>query len=349
MTQDLRSAFLPVYQNPYQHLLTNALKSKGVDVIHLTSMPSINWLVENRDHVNILHFHWLSGLYMAKFLTPIRILEFIFRLYIANYLNYHIVWTAHNILPHNKPIKPIHNMIRRFFLMKTDAVISHCTYGKEALIHQFQPSAPIYIIPHGNYLGVHNITMTRESARSSLDIKRDQFVYLMVGNITAYKGIDKFINAFQKVSSNYDIAIIAGRNRAPKLVEKLITIANKDPRIRIYPGFISEGEMQRYLLSADTAVFAFDEILTSGSVILCLTYGLPVVVPAIGCLPELITPEVGILYSQSDPSSLENALTDIRKANISSMSIAAKRISQTLKWDDIALKTKTVYLGCINN
>lgn len=349
MSPRIRIAFMPVYQNPYQRLLTESLKLIGVEVLHFSSMPSIKWLIENRDNVDILHLHWISGLYMTKYFTPFSIIAFTIRLYFANYLKYHIIWTAHNILPHKKPFNAVHIYMRNIVFKNADAVITHCNFGREKLVQVFQPKIPIYVIPHGNYEGVYEITMTKVEARLSLEINKDQFVYLMIGNISEYKGIEKFIKIFQHNASNTDIAVIAGRNRAPDLVSRLKIIAQSDRRIRFFPGYIPEDEMQRYLLSSDVAVFAFNEILTSGTVILCLTYGIPVIAPSLGCLPELITPEAGILYFPDESQSFAQALISIKKSNLKNMSLAAKRITRNLKWEEIAQKTKSVYLDCINS
>ena len=66
--------------------------------------------------------------------------------------------------------------------------------------------------------------------------------------------------------------------------------------------------MQMYLRAADAVVLPYKDVLTSGSAILAMTFGQPVIAPAIGCLPESLGAEGTILYDPSTPDGLERAL-----------------------------------------
>ena len=52
----------------------------------------------------------------------------------------------------------------------------------------------------------------------------------------------------------------------------------------------------------------FRDILTSGSAILALSHGRPVIAPAIGCLPETLPADAAILYDPDAPEALGAAL-----------------------------------------
>ncbi len=102
----LTVALLPVYRNPYQHLLTAALARHDVQVLHLKTMPSAAWLRREQGRVQVLHLHWLYGLYMNRYRTPLTWPRFLARFALARRLGYRIVWTAHNILPHRMLFPP---------------------------------------------------------------------------------------------------------------------------------------------------------------------------------------------------------------------------------------------------
>jgi len=340
--------FLPIYQNPYQHLLTAGLQDLNVDVLPLQQMPSLYWLYKQRQKVDILHMHWLSSLYMWRYLTPLRLVLFLTRFSYAQRLGYKTIWTAHNILPHNLPFPPLHRFVRRFVMHNADAVIVHCEYGRSKLLHQFPRKKPIFVIPHGNYDGIYPVDKTRSQACSALDIKPQSFVYLLIGNISPYKGIDLFIDAFRDAAAQDDVVIIAGRNRSPGVVARLEELAAIDKRIRLFPGLIAEDQMQLYLLAADVVFFTFVEILTSGTVILALTHGLPVVAPAMGCLPELISADAGLLYQTGEPKAIRKAIRDIKRMDLAAMRHAARQTAEQLRWDQIAKQTLAVYRVCLD-
>lgn len=343
---ELTAAFLPVYKNPYQHLLTDALRKRGVKVEHLNGMPLAAWLVRERHRVRILHLHWLYGLYMSRLMTPLWLAAFLGGLLLAQRLGYKIVWTAHNILPHRQPFPAMHRMVRRFVMNRADAVIIHCDSGRRELLRRFPSQTPVHVVPHGNYAGVHVMTLSRSSARESLGIGSQAFVYLVLGNISPYKGIDDFIEAFQDVATEDDVVLIAGRNRAPALVTRLEALSAEDARIRVHAGFVTDDDLQQYIRAADVMVACFKEVLTSGSVILGMTYGLPIIAPALGCLPELVTPASGILYDPHDPAGLGKALRSVKNMDIADMGAAAGEIAASLSWDEIAWRTAEIYRQC---
>lgn len=340
-------AFLPVYPNPYQHLLRDALAAEGVTVHFLEGLPSAQWLKDNTGRIDILHYHWLDGLYMKRLSTPLQSWRFVNRFRLSRSLGYRSVWTAHNILPHRPIIQPLHIAIRRLIMTETDAVIAHCEFGRRELISRFPRSGPTHVIPIGNYGGIYPVTMTRDEARASFGLEPAQYVYLALGNIARYKGLERLLVAFGQTGAASDRVIIAGRNRDNELVKQLRDYANRDSRVRLVAEYIPDEDMQRYLLAADVMVAPFENILTSSSVLVGLSHGLPVIVPNLGCLPELITENAGIVYDAKDPVALPHALDNIKSLDHRAMGAAAARIAASLNWRDIGRQTAGVYLSCI--
>ncbi len=342
-------AFLPVYANPYQRLLRDGLQPHGVSVEFLEGLPEANWLRDRRGEIDILHFHWLDGLYMARLATPLQVLRFISRLRLARRLGYGLVWTAHNILPHRRMFRPLDVVIRRMMMREAAVVIAHCDAGRRELLRRFPRQGPVAVIPLGNYSGVYPLTMTREAARASLGLDDSLFVYLALGNIVAYKGLERFVEAFRRVASERDVALIAGRNRDDALVGRLGSAVSGDPRLHLHAGFVPDDEMQRYLLAADVMVAPFDRVLTSSSVMVGLSYGLPVVAPTLGCLPELLGNDAGLLYRAGDTDALAQALVEIKQRDRRKMSAAARHIAGSLDWETIGAQTAAVYRECLGS
>jgi glycosyltransferase involved in cell wall biosynthesis len=284
---------------------------------------------------------------MKRWKTPIQLFLFFSKFIFSQKLGYKIIWTAHNVLPHKSPVLPIHHFVRSFVMQRADAVITHCNYGKSELLKRFTYERPVYVIPHGNYDGVYPKLGDRSKARTTLGIDPNSFVYLLIGNIAHYKRLDVFMKAFQSSAASKDNVIIAGRNRDNKVLAMLNGLSDTDERIKVFSGYIPENEMHLYLQAANVAFFSFDEILTSGSVILALTFGLPIVAPALGCLPELINSEVGILYEPGSFEAIKKAIVNIKTMDLPEMSMAARDLADHLKWNDIAKDTLSVYQSCL--
>jgi glycosyltransferase involved in cell wall biosynthesis len=111
----------------------------------------------------------------------------------------------------------------------------------------------------------------------------------------------------------------------------------------LHEGFIADNQVPSLFGAADSIVAPFSEVLTSGSIILGLSFGLPVIAPALGCLPELLDQKAGHLYSPRETDGLLKAMKAIRSQNLTEMSAHALRIAASLTWEDIAHKTYQVY------
>lgn len=348
-TSAIRVAFLPVDPNPYQRLLASGLAEAGVSVEMHAGLPSSGWLRERRSQIDILHFHWLHKLYMARYRTPLQAMAFFSRFRLARRLGYKIVWTAHNIVPHRLRPQALHLAVRRQMMAGADAVIVHCESGRRDLLERFPRAGRTYTIPIGSFAGVYPRTTTREAARAGFGYGPEHFVFLFLGNIAPYKGLERFLSAFKEGAAETDRALIAGNVLDPALTGRLRVASAPDPRIRLDAGFIPEDEMQHYLLAADAFVAPFEEVLTSSSVVLGLSWGLPVVAPALGCLPELVTPEAGILYAPGDAAGLSASLHEIKRRPAGALRSAALRVAESLDWADIGRQTADVYRACLQS
>jgi len=343
----LTVAFLPVYPNPYQRQLAAAVSSHGVQVEMIPTMPTSDWLRENAGRVHILHLHWLYGIYMARYHTPLRLFAFLNRLALAQRLGYRIVWTAHNLLPHRTELRPLHNLIRARIMRQADAVIVHCHYGEAELRRRYERHGPISVIPIGNMMELYPLTMTTSEARGALGLPRKSYVYLFLGLLAPYKGIDLLIEAFSRMATVDDVLLIAGPSLSKVVTRQVEAAAKTDARIHLRLEYVPEEEMQQYLLSADVLVAPYRDVLTSSSAVLGLSYGLPVIAPAIGCLPELVPDDAGVLYDPLAAGGLSNAMQTIKLHDPDTMRARALQTAEQLDWGDIGRLTVAVYRSCL--
>jgi glycosyltransferase involved in cell wall biosynthesis len=232
-------------------------------------------------------------------------------------------------------------------MTEADAVIVHCESGRRDLLERFPRGGRTYTIPIGSYSGVYPRTTTRDAARTRFGYGPEHFVFLVLGNIAPYKGLERFLSAFRDGADETDRALIAGNVLDPALAERLRVASARDPRVRLDARFIPDDEMQGYLLAADAYVAPFEEVLTSSSVILGLSWGLPVVAPALGCLPELVPTDAGILYVPGDPNGLSSSLHEIKRRSPEALRAAAFRVSESLDWTVIGRQTADVYRSCL--
>lgn len=340
----MRVYFIPTTTlNPYHTYLSKSMEPYGVEVESFNKFPSIRQLLKNRGIKVILHLHWPERLYERRWIfLPFSLSYLVLKLFISKILGYKIIWTAHNIFPHNQRI--IFDNIERFFIVAlSNAIITHCKFAKNEVERCFHRNKNVYSIPIGNYQLETPRKITKKEARIALGINQNSFVYLFFGFIKPYKGVSNLIETFKQISDENSILLVVGDCRSESLKNELIKLKGGDDRIKLVIHTIPDSEIPIYLCSAEVFVAPFTRITTSSSILLGLESGLPVIAPALGCLPELLTSECSILYNSTETEGLFEALRNIRNSNLTSMSKEAKRIANILSWDITGEQTYQVY------
>jgi glycosyltransferase involved in cell wall biosynthesis len=156
---------------------------------------------------------------------------------------------------------------------------------------------------------------------------------LFIGQCREYKNIPGLIKAFRDLPID-SLLLIAGQFQRDEYRQRVVTMADEDKRIKVYPKHIPDDELQDFLTACDCVVLPYLEILTSGSAMLALSFGRPVVSVRLGCLKDLVNDEVGVLFDPGDASGLKQALMEVtqRRFNESRILAHARRFS----WEESA-------------
>jgi hypothetical protein len=83
--------------------------------------------------------------------------------------------------------------------------------------------------------------------------------------------------------------------------------------------------------------------MTSGTVILALSWPRPIVAPSLGCLPATVPGDAGILYDPGAPRALPEALERIRGFDLEAAAHAGLQGVQRFDWDAIGAATLEAY------
>ena len=334
--------------NPYAALLAEALLSKGVELVagHAHEFDHA-WLEKQRGKIDVLHLNWPHYMYTAADLRTCvaKAEEFITKLAYAHRLGYRIVWTVHNLYPHYSDHHQLDRLVRLALVRYADALIVHCDYARAQVAEHFHRKTDLFVIPHGNFIDAYPNRCSREQARKRLGLSEQHFVYFFFGNVSRYKGIERLLEVFQTLPGDELRLLIAAKihnNYGEQLVAET---ADVDSRVLVHPSrFFDSAQFQWFFNAADVGVFPFRKVLTSGSTITALSFGLPVIVPAVGCLPELVDDRVGITYNVNDPDSLKAAMLSIRGREPTAMRAAAMQRARSLDWNEIAEQTAQAYI-----
>ena len=105
--------------NPYQYLMINGLnKDKRIEAVNGNNNKVYGIILTViKQKPDFLHFDWIASYYYRKnlILTLISIPLFFLQIKLIKvFTKTQIVWTLHNILPHDLPHKKLHNLCQIF-------------------------------------------------------------------------------------------------------------------------------------------------------------------------------------------------------------------------------------------
>lgn len=337
-------------ENPYLDELAEALSRRGHSV-HIGTGRPIETLeyIHSEGLPDVIHIHWLSSFLIgdSSLTTLIKSIITAIGLVLAKTAGVRIIWTAHNILEHDRRHPRIETAVKRIFIRYIiDRTIVHEEAAKKEIIQEIEPSASIenklFQVPHGNYSDYYPRDISREQARKQLGFE-DERIYLFFGLIRAYKGVERLAEVFQDLEGEENRLLIVGQPSSENLRTDINDLADDDERIETAFEFIPEDEIQIYMHAADVVVLPFYSITTSGSVVLAMSFGNPVIAPESGCIPDTLPTEGRIMYHPNTADELLEALTSAKNVDLEEMGKVNLETAKSLDWDSIAQQTEQIY------
>ena len=234
------------------------------------------------DHSNhLLIVHWSTALYGSRFALKsiIQLLLNSIALSLLKIRGWTLFWVMHNASAHDYPHPLIDRLGRALIRAYANAVIVHQESTREMLLRSCKDSLVVHI-PHGHYrMAYQGHSAEPRDIRKRYGFNSHDHVFLALGMIRPYKQLEKIIEAFNRLPP-----YLAG-------TEKLLIIGKGDPSyveslqakiifsgIQIENRFVPDEELPALLAASSYSVFFYDDSeLTSGGIILSLSYGVPII------------------------------------------------------------------------
>lgn len=340
----------PFLGNPYLQLLYSNLKRAGVSYVKSGHFGQ-EWLRENRGLIDYVHFHWVGGFYedASGKVSFLRLIVFLGKIWFARLLGYQIVWTAHNLYPHNRERNWKARIARFLFVNSVSLVFVNFPKGVDDIKKIFHRSKGVFVVPHGNYREIYPSIPDRALARSRLGLPEGAYIYLLFGGISPYKGAHCAIEAIQKLDDPNAVLVVLGQCLLPDYREKLRALAAQDCRVQLRIGDkdVPDSEVSVWMSAIDCVVAPYQDIYTSGMLHLATTFGKPIVVPQLGVFVEM--QDDPFVYSY-DPDRIAGELPlrmkEVRSADVDVVREAAFRFADAHEWSDIGRQAAEVLKAC---
>lgn len=272
--------------NQYVALLVRQLEEREVFVRTLSV-----WDVLFKK-IQVIHVHWPEHfLRRLNKLVHVKLLVgFLIALQLAKVRRIPIVWTVHNVWPHDVRVS---QKILKWFFKKWVSSVDACIYMSASSrvdaesAHPGLGEKPCVVIPHGHYKDLIPDGLTKASARKDLGITVDSVVLSHCGIIRSYKNTLKLVQLFSQLEGDDLRLIIAGKCTDKSLSNAIEMIALSDSRIRYWNHFLTESEIAAVTVASDLAVLPYTRIANSGVALYALSAFRPILGPRQGVFIDL--------------------------------------------------------------
>ena len=308
--------YFPDYNraNPYQGMLFAGLAA--VDAYPVAVTDVIEHL-ENRSVAPVpgtLNIHWTTPIMQyatGPFRAAIELDRFSAALHKFRTAGGRLVWTLHNVLPHEARHVWAETQLAQLLADRADAIhaLSEITARQASEVLRLDPHR-VVVIEHSSYLGRYPDWISRDAARKKLGLGPDDKVLVALGGIRPYKGLGRLLDVFHELAEDDPTLrlLVAGKPAQTQETAGLKRRCEQSSRVISEFSYVPDDQLQVWFGAADLAVLPYSRILNSGVFWLAQTFGLPIVGPRTGALLDLADEPHVRLFNPRDDRSLKQTL-----------------------------------------
>jgi glycosyltransferase involved in cell wall biosynthesis len=293
---------------------------------------------------NVVHMHSPELAFLLQRMHGVR------GTYTAHTPNWSLPQSAPGAAEKRKPTL-LGRLYARYFERLEREVIrrSALTVGLGSYLKDAIPKASVVTIPNGVDFSSW-IPLDKSTAREALNIAPEDFVVVLTGRIAHVKGIDVLLAAIRKLAvttRNLKVYIIGslsgsfdGRDSYVDTYARSMLELARDLPVS-FLGFISNrnARFRQYIAAADVSVVPSRQEPQGLVVLESLAMGTPVIGSNTGGIPDMVTSDIGYLFTPGDPVALAACIQDASENphRLRNMSVAARpRVQAAYSWDSIA-------------
>ena len=293
------------HANPYQAMLYASIDGAfsarpGTIESALEALGRADWTQRT-----IFHLHWEDAIYRHLSSSDAALEECRRFLDEAEQFIHDgglFVWTIHNRTPHDGRYLDVHQQLCAKLAVLAQQIHVHSyTAGAELVRDRHLDRSKLAVIPHGNYAPIYGSPEAHESA------PQNGRRFLLFGRLGRYKGSAELVRAFLALPDRRAELVIAGKQIDP--IDFSALPSSVAARITTHNRFLEQAEIPDLVARADFMVAPYLASLTSGTLLLAMSLGKPVIAPRLPTLAELIIDgENGLLFDPHAQGSLTAAL-----------------------------------------
>lgn len=277
----------------------------------IDSINPLSWLktylIIKKEHPDLVIFQWVHPFFASVFFTITSLLK--------KSTNAKILFICHNVLPHERT--KIDKFLTKIAFKNVGYFIVHSEEDYQNF-KNIMSNVKVKQGVHPRYDIFKIRKISKEDARSLLNIGVNTKAILFFGIIREYKGLMYLIKAMPKIINEIDVnLLIAGEFWDDKM--KYIDEIKKlgiDNHVRIFDTYIPDEEVGIYFSAVDVVVLPYVSATQSGIIQIAHAFEKPVITTDVGGLPDVVdNNQTGIITKSKDSEELANAVINYFRNN----------------------------------
>jgi glycosyltransferase involved in cell wall biosynthesis len=218
----------------------------------------------------------------------------------------------------------------------------------------------IRIVPPAVDVGRYSQALNEEDIRAYLNISQDAPVILFVGNRKPAKNLERVLEALKMLLPDFPNVVLIittelrhkSDDERAELLSKLVERWNLDSHLR-WVGITED--MPKLMAAADVLVAPFLHTIGPSDYFIAaleaMAAGIPVVVSAVGGMPEVVDDSRGRLVNPKDPQDIAQALAELLREDGKRQSLgecAQRYVRDKFSPEIVAASMQSVYAEVVN-
>lgn len=255
-----------------------------------------------------------------------------------------LVYTIHNIFPHNASDNLKRNYKQRFLRLipLIDHFVVHTNNTKDDVIKEYNIEANnIAVIPHGIF------TMKGMESKTRKDSNDGKVVFIMYGNMEEYKGTDLLVQALALLPDSYKDKIrvkIIGRINS-EFYTKLSKMETGVETIWM-PHFVDDDTLCQEIVDSDVILLPYRAISQSGVLLLALSFQKCILTSDLPSFHETLDGyDDNMFFESNNAQSLSDLIVKYlnNEIDVKRAVGAIKNLNEKYSWSSVAKLTVEMY------